>query len=296
MNFKEWANKNNIPDTNYLINKTLKFIKNKDWYKNSNKVIKQFYPEDYNLFIDILSITSPMTDVKTNLLNTIETVDNIKNKRTNTIIYSLANKPIRTNLTRYAKTKTFGGIKINNFANSLKLINGSVCIDTWILKAFNLKRRAPTKYDIKYITQVIKSIAHGLGIETYEVQACLWVYAKTQLNKTTFKESHDFSYYLKGYFEQTKLNTRQIKILEQLPLDLKETRDDAIYDYNELFMSLNLPKCKTTAHECKIDFYEYVARCVNHEFLHYALHMEHDYDTCHKLDRIAKKYMEYWMW
>ena len=205
MNLKDWSNKNNIPSTDFLLDKTLKYIDNKDWYLNSNKLIKDFYPKDYNLFIDILSITSPLTNVKLNLTNTIKTVDNIKYKRTNTIIYGLANKSIRTNLDKYNKIKKFSGVKINNFANSLHLKDGSVCIDTWVLKAFNLKRRAPTKYDIKYITRIIKNISDKLDMKTYEVQACLWVYAKTEINGTRFKESHDFSYYLKSYFEQTNL-------------------------------------------------------------------------------------------
>jgi len=152
------------------------------------------------------SITSPLTNVKLNLINTIKTVDNIKYKRTNTIIYGLANKFIKKNLDKYTRIKKFNGIKINNFANSLRLKDGSVTIDTWILKAFNLKRRSPTKYDIKYITKIIKNISDKLGLKTYEVQACLWVYAKTEINGTRFKESHDFSYYLKAYFEQTKLD------------------------------------------------------------------------------------------
>lgn len=206
MNFKDWSNKNDTPTIDFLTDKTLEYIKDKDWYKNSNAIIKHYYPKDYKLFIDILSITSPLTNVKLNLLNTIKTVDDIKYKRQSNIVYGLANRQIKHNLGKYDKTKKFTGIKIINFANSLKLVDGSVCIDTWILKAFNLKRRAPTKYDIKYITKVIKTIANGLGIETYEVQACLWVYAKTKLNDTVFKESYDFSYYLKAYFEQTKLD------------------------------------------------------------------------------------------
>jgi len=296
VNLNEWTNKNNIPDTNYLLNKTLKYIQHKDWYKKSNKTIKQYYPKNYNLFIDILAITSPITTVKSNVLAAIMTVDTIKYKRDNSIIYGLANKQIRNSLDRYNKTKIISGIKTTNFANSLRLISDSVCIDTWILKAFNLKRRAPTKYDIKYITTIIKRIACMLGIETYEVQACLWVYAKTELNGTGFKKSHDISYYLKAYFEQTQLNVRKIKVLKQIPLNLKEKCDDAIYEYHKLFISLNLPQCKKDAQECNIDFYEYVARCINHEFLHYVLHMEHGYDTCYKLDKIAHRHKDFWMW
>jgi len=206
MNLKNWSNKNKTPTVNFLIDKTLKYNSFKDWYLNSNKIVKQYYPKDFNLFIDILSITSPLTNVKLNLINTIKTVDNIKYKRTNTIIYGLANKSIRTNLDKYNKIKKFSGVKINNFAKSLRLIDGYVCIDTWMLKAFNLKRHAPTKYGIKYITKIVGKIANKLDMKTYEVQACLWVYAKTEINGTRFKESHDFSYYLKSYFEQTKLD------------------------------------------------------------------------------------------
>lgn len=206
MDLKGWSNKNKIPTINFLLDKTLKYINNKDWYKNSNRLIRQFYPKDHNLFIDILSITSPLTNVKSNLLNTIITVNNIKYKRENNIVYGLANKNIKNNLDKYNKTKQFTGIKINNFAGSLKLKDGSVCIDTWMLKVFNLKRNAPTKYDVKYITRIVKDIANKLDMKTYEVQACLWVYAKTELNDTRFKNSHDFSYYLKGYFEQKNLD------------------------------------------------------------------------------------------
>lgn len=205
MNLKTWANKNKVPTVEYLTSKALKYIEGKDWYLNSNKIIKEYYPKDFNLFIDILSITSPLTNVKLNLTNTIKTVDIIKYKRTNNIIYGLANKGIRTNLAKYNKTGLFGGVKINNFSGSLRLKNGHVCIDTWVLKAFNIKHRSPTKYDIQHITSIVKDISDRLGLKTYEVQACLWIYAKTEINGTRFKESHDFSYYLKEHFEQTNL-------------------------------------------------------------------------------------------
>ena len=205
MNFNDWLNKNSIPSIELLTDKTLKYIANKDWYLNSSNLVKHYYPRDYNLFIDILSITSPLTNVKLNLTNTIKTVDIIKYKRTNTIIYGLANKQIRTNLDKYNKTKRFSGVKINNFSKSLRLQDGAITVDTWVLKAFNLKRRSPTKYDIRYITKIVKIISDKLNLKTYEVQACLWVYAKTEINGTTFKESHDFSYYLKNHFEQTNL-------------------------------------------------------------------------------------------
>ena len=41
MNFKDWANKNDVPSIDFLLGKTLKYIGNKDWYKKSNAIIKQ---------------------------------------------------------------------------------------------------------------------------------------------------------------------------------------------------------------------------------------------------------------
>lgn len=189
----------------HLTSKTLQYIDHKDWYKISNKMIKQYYPKDHNLFIDILSLTSPRQTVKQNVLNTIKTVDNIKYGRPNNIIYGIANKNIRKNLDRYLSTKQFNGVKVNNFSASLKLKAGACCIDVWMLKAFKINRASPTNKDIRIINQAIKTIADKLGLKSYEVQACLWCYAKKELNGTMHKDAHDFSYYLKGYFEQTSL-------------------------------------------------------------------------------------------
>jgi len=206
MNFNEWLNKNNAPSISYLTDKTLKYINNKDWYLKSNKLIKKYFPDNYNMFIDILSITSPRTTVKNNCLNAIRTIDKILNHKPIDIIYGIANKPIKRNLELYMKEKKFNGIKINQFASSLRLINGSICIDVWVLKAFNLKRLAPTKNDIKHINHVVKLIAKRLKLKTYEVQASLWSYAKNELNNTGFKDYKDFSFYLKQYFNQRTLD------------------------------------------------------------------------------------------
>lgn len=75
-----------------------------------------------------------------------------------------------------------------------------------MLKAFNLKRKTPTKNDIIHINTIIKTIASRLNLKTYEVQACLWSFAKIELNNTSFKAYKDFSYYLKEYFKQSTID------------------------------------------------------------------------------------------
>jgi len=206
MLIKAWRHKNNIPSIELLTLKTKQYINNKDWYKNSNKLIKKRFKE-YNLFIDILSITSPRTSVKRNCTNAIETYNQVLNNQKLTVQYGLTHANTKRNIDLMLKSNKFKGQKVNSFSNALKLKdNNNIVIDTWMLKAFNLKRKSPLKNDIEHINTTVKTIAKKLNLKPYEVQACLWVYAKSELNNTTVKESYDFSYYLKAYFDQTKLN------------------------------------------------------------------------------------------
>jgi len=206
MLIKTWGHKNNIPPIELLTLKTKQYINNKNWYKNSNKLIKKHFKK-HNLFIDILSITSPRTSVKRNCTNAIKTYNQITNKQKLTAQYGITHKTTKRNIDLMLKTNKFSGYKINSFSNALKLKDtNNIVIDTWMLKAFNLKRKSPLKNDVEHINTTVKTIAKKLNLKPYEVQACIWAYAKTELNTTPFKESYDFSYYLKAYFDQTKLD------------------------------------------------------------------------------------------
>jgi len=92
----------------------------------------------------------------------------------------------------------------------------------------------------------------------------------------------------------------KIKILKSLPMDMREKTTDAVYHTRTKSMSINLNACKNDAEKLQMGFYEYVARCINHEFIHYLLDIEQDYDTCHKLDKLCsmKRDMciKYWLW
>ena len=206
MNRDQWINKNSVPHIGLLIKKTQQYIDNKDWYANSNALINKCF-DDPNLFIDILAITSPRTTVKRNCINSIKTYEQITNNKALTVNYGITHTNTKRNIDLMLTDNIFNGVKINTFSNALKLKeDNNIVIDVWTLKAFNLKRRSPTHNDTIHITAIIKEIALKLCLQPYEVQACLWVYAKTELNTTVYKDSHDFSYYIKAHNEQTKLN------------------------------------------------------------------------------------------
>ena len=159
MNRKQWIKKNKAPDINLLINKTKQYIKNKDWYKNSNAIIKESYNQP-NLFIDILAITSPRTTVKRNTINTIKTYNQIINNKPLTVSYGITHKTTKKNIDLMLTDNMFSGQKINAFSNALKLKDkDNVVIDIWMLKAFNLKRKSPTPNDTVHITNIIEEIA-----------------------------------------------------------------------------------------------------------------------------------------
>lgn len=71
---------------------------------------------------------------------------------------------------------------------------------------------------------------------------------------------------------------------------------DAEANYGSEEIRLNLLLCEQYAEECKIEFHEYIARCVNHEFLHHLLHEEQNYETSGALDNIAERLKDFWLW
>ena len=82
--------------------------------------------------------------------------------------------------------------------------------------------------------------------------------------------------------------------IEHPPILLKDRGYDGSYFDGEIFLSLT--KCKRYAKESKIEFYEFVARVVNHEFLHHLFKEEHDEFVSHDLDNIAKRFKDFWLW
>jgi hypothetical protein len=54
-----------------------------------------------------------------------------------------------------------------------------------------------TKTDIKHISTIIKHIAIDLNLKPSEVQACLWVYIKENMEYSRDKGNKDYAYYLK---------------------------------------------------------------------------------------------------
>jgi len=196
MLLSEWRNKYNVPTNKKLIEKTLFYKENKDWYSNSLKAIKGKYGIHTNRFIKLLGVTSPRNTVKRNLFLANKTLNYSILDKDIDFSYGIANKQILNNVTKVLNDKPFGGVKVNAFVEALAGDLNQVVIDSWILKAFNIGAQSPRPNDLIHIKTIINKIAIETELKPSEVQACLWCYAKAELNDSPFKEDNDFSYYM----------------------------------------------------------------------------------------------------
>ena len=202
MLLSEWRNKYSVPTNKTLIEKTLFYKDNKDWYSNSLKAIKNKYGIHTNRFIKLLGVTSPRNIVKRNLFLADKTLKYAILDKEVDFSYGIANKQIKKNVDKVLNDKPFGGIKVNAFVKALTGDLSQVAIDTWMLKAFNIYAQSPRPNDLIHIKTIINKIATQTNLKLSEVQACLWCYAKAELNDSPFKEDNDFSFYM----QQTRLN------------------------------------------------------------------------------------------
>lgn len=196
MLLSEWRNKYNVPTNKLLKDKVLYYEENKDWYTNSLKAIKNKHGIHTDKFIKLLGVTSPRNTVKHNLFLASKTLKySILDKQID-FSYGIANKQIKNNVDKVLSDKPFGGVKVNAFVKALTGDLSQVVIDSWMLKAFNIHAQSPRPNDLIHIKTIITKLATQTNLKPSEVQACLWCYAKAELNDSPFKEDNDFAYYM----------------------------------------------------------------------------------------------------
>jgi len=153
----------------------LKGIEHKDWYQVAHKAIATYCKANsipINDFIDVLALTSPRVSVKRNMEVTKEIF------KGNSIDY----RPIKTlvptvqrSIAVWVETKQINGKKTSEFANSLNLIKGSICLDVWMSRAYKVEQKKLFRKDIhSRIVKDIKRLSKKYNLETYQVQACIW--------------------------------------------------------------------------------------------------------------------------
>ena len=214
INLTRWRKINRVPTNKLLKLKTLQYINNKNWYKNTHIAIKTLFPDDYKLFSSLLAVTSQRNRIPINLNMAFKAFITIKegNDPLN-LDYGLCTPQIRGNIKRILEGNTPRGNKIKPFYGALNGDYNQIVIDTWMIKLFiHSKRKTPNLTDIRHIQTIINNLSKELLLKPCQIQACLWCYAKTELNDTMFKESYDYSFYLSK--NHVSYSMRKIKNLE----------------------------------------------------------------------------------
>lgn len=172
-------------------------ISAQDWYENSRQAIVQAFGERSDLFIDILSVTSPRNSVKGNLTIAIRAFDVITKgyKITKKLKVGLAGENIRRNLKAIQAGESYSGIKVQTFAQALKGDWSVVVVDSWMVQAIGLNKVAPAPNDRKIIVELVKRLADQMGLAPAQCQACIWYGIKQQ--STKWKNASDFAEYLR---------------------------------------------------------------------------------------------------
>jgi hypothetical protein len=149
--------------------------------------------------VKLISVTSQQNNIKSNIDFSLMAYQNvINNSDMSELNFGIANKSIQDNIKRILSGRLPNGNKIKPFTLALRGDLSQVVIDAHMIKFFtDNKKRVPTKTDIKHISTIIKHIAIDLNLKPSEVQACLWVYIKENMEYSRDKGNKDYAYYLK---------------------------------------------------------------------------------------------------
>jgi hypothetical protein len=197
---------NRIPTNKELKQIVIKYIKYKDWYKNSRNAIKEQFPNTgRGLFIKLLAVTSQQQSLKENVNNALMCYRAIEEGHDPLEFnYGSANGAIQSNIKRVLSGKYPNGNKIKPFTLALLGDLNQVVIDTHMIKFFtNNKKKIPCRTDIKHISYIIKKLSKELNLKPSEFQACLWSYIKLEKEYSREKNDYDYSYYLNEIYKHS---------------------------------------------------------------------------------------------
>ena len=168
-----------------------------NWYKNANKLIRELYPNNWELFADLLAAISPRVSVKKNWKFAIDIMDNYldRENRSDKLGDSLAKlMPAQLiNTIRALQRRPIKGPKVSRFAANLKGLLSDVTIDVWICRAYNIDQKKLTELQYKKLEKLIRKQAKVIGLKPAEYQAVIWTMIRrlSGLKSKSFKSVYN---------------------------------------------------------------------------------------------------------
>ena len=197
MTLTKWRKRNNIPSNKHLAAKARQYARAKYWYLDSRQAIENHLGNKIgsDLAIQFIAATSPRNSVKRDLSLALREIDHYINHQPVSRRYGIASPTIYKNVLRVCGLRPLRGAKTLAFALALAGNENAIVLDTWTMKAFN--RPWIQGPELRHIPVIIRKIAKTVNMTPAQVQACLWTYAKTELNNTGHRELDSFSKYFK---------------------------------------------------------------------------------------------------
>ncbi len=139
-----------------------------DWYTSSRLAAQEHFPEDWELFLGFLAVTSVNSTVKSNMTLALKAYAQHANGKP----FSGYLKQVIANLRNVVDGKTLNGPKINAFFLALKGDKKAVVVDRWMARAYGFKSVTTSNYD--RIERNIRIEAGANGMEPSDFQAWKW--------------------------------------------------------------------------------------------------------------------------
>lgn len=154
----------------------------KTWYQDTYLEIKQMFPGDHDLVVDMLAATSIRASISSNVTQFYKAYRQFKSgKPFNGFLDATVN-----NLYNAVNGKELSGRKIKNFSKAIKGDPNSIVCDIWICRALDVDRKyirkgyskplsgGPTDKIYDSVESFFRTEAINYNCEPRELQAMVW--------------------------------------------------------------------------------------------------------------------------
>jgi hypothetical protein len=190
-----------LPSVREIIGAAKQGEAKKSWYQNAHSVIKDRYGDDARVFTAILAATSPRQTVELNLRmsKSMFAAWDLCGHDTGEIAEIAAKGVIQArvkNTVRALKGEALRGPKVTAFCANLSGDYNHVTIDTWMLTFAGLAHEKSflNKGGILAYQRRVTRAARKLGWFPAEVQAAVWSYCYSRVNKCAIAEVPEFNF------------------------------------------------------------------------------------------------------
>jgi len=151
----------------------------KDWYKEHQETLNDFFGDYAPLFQDILAVTSQAASVKANVGLALKAFGQMMRGEE----FSGYLPAVIGNLNAIRNKAAVGGRKIGKYKSANEGDTAAVVVDRHIASLL-FGTKSPTAAQFEKATRILTEIANDIGWEPSQVQAALWAYSIVKSGKT----------------------------------------------------------------------------------------------------------------